>query len=40
VDYSADILFDHHSQFDFSRVAFDYLGVHFRRDPRDLVTVH
>jgi hypothetical protein len=37
VDYSADVIFDHHSQFDFSRVDFDYVGAHFRRDPRDLV---
>jgi len=37
VDYSADIIFDHHSQFDFSSINFEYLGVHFCRDPRHLL---
>lgn len=37
VDYSADIIIDHHSQFDFSKVNFEYVGVHIRRDPRDVV---
>lgn len=37
LDYDADIIFDHHSQFDFSRLGGGYLGMHFRRDPRDLV---
>lgn len=37
VNYNADILFDHHSQFDFSKVDGEYLGIHFRRDPRDIV---
>lgn len=37
LDYDADIVFDHHSQFDFSRLNCEYAGIHFRRDPRDLV---
>lgn len=37
VDYSADILFDHHSQFDFSKLGNKYIGIHFRRNPRDLL---
>ncbi|MBN2320638.1 MAG: hypothetical protein JXR49_16280 [Acidobacteria bacterium] len=37
VDYKADIIFDHHSQFDFSKITCEYVGLHFRRDPRDLV---
>jgi hypothetical protein len=37
VDYSADIIFDHHSQFDFSKFDSEYMGIHFRRDPRDLL---
>lgn len=37
VDYNADIIIDHHSQFDFSKINFEYVGVHIRRDPRDIV---
>lgn len=37
VDYSADVIFDHHSQFDFSKFDCEYVGIHFRRDPRDIV---
>lgn len=36
VDYSADIIFDHHSQFDFRKVPENFVGLHIRRDPRDL----
>jgi hypothetical protein len=37
VDYGSDILIDHHSQFDFSKVNQPFVGVHVRRDPRDLL---
>jgi hypothetical protein len=37
VDYTADVIFDNHSQFDFSKLDCEYVGIHFRRDPRDLV---
>jgi hypothetical protein len=37
LDYSADIIFDHHSKIDFSRIQDDYWGFHTRRDPRDLL---
>lgn len=37
VDYNADIIIDHHSQFDFSRINFEYVGLHIRREPRDVV---
>ncbi len=37
IDYGSDIIVDHHSQFDFSRVDHNYVGMHFRRDPRDLL---
>ena len=37
LDYSADVLIDHHSQFDFSKLQGESLGIHFRRDPRDLL---
>ena len=37
LDYGADILLDHHSRFDFSKVNPPVVGIHVRRDPRDLL---
>ncbi len=37
VDYTADILLDSHSQFDFTRLSEPYVGMHVRRDPRDVI---
>ena len=37
VDYAADILLDHHSKFDFSKINEPWVGVHICRDPRDVV---
>jgi hypothetical protein len=37
VDYRCEILLDHHSEFDLSRVAPPYAGLHVVRDPRDLL---
>ena len=37
VDYSANVLLDDHSQFNLGEVASDYVGLHVRRDPRDLL---
>lgn len=37
LDYSADIILDSHTNFDFSRISSEYVGLHIRRNPRDLV---
>ena len=37
VDYLADILMDHHSEFNFEKLRKPFRGVHVYRDPRDLV---
>lgn len=37
IDYGADIIFDLHSEFDFTRSYDRFMGIHFRRDPRDIV---
>jgi hypothetical protein len=37
VDYRCEILLDHHSEFDLSRVDRPYAGLHVVRDPRDLL---
>ena len=36
LDVSADIIFDHHSESNLSRIG-DVIGLHVRRDPRDLI---
>lgn len=37
LDYTADVLIDHHSQFDWSGVDCSVVGLHVIRDPRDLL---
>lgn len=37
LDYATEVLLDHHSQFDFSRLEGDWQGLHVVRDPRDLL---
>lgn len=37
MDYSADVLFDTHSEFLLEKLHFPYVGIHIRRDPRDLL---
>lgn len=37
IDYDADVLIDHHSEFDWSKIDGDVVGLHITRDPRDLL---
>ncbi len=37
LDYGADVLFDAHSRIDFERLSGPYVGLHVRRDPRDML---
>ena len=32
-----DFLLQNHSKFDFSKISFDYKGIHLIRDPRDRI---
>ena len=36
-DYSADIIFDNHSRIEIDKLKPDAVGLHLRRDPRDMV---
>ncbi|SEK94744.1 hypothetical protein SAMN04488032_108212 [Pacificibacter marinus] len=37
IDYSADVLIDHHSDFDWTKTSRPLTGIHVTRDPRDLL---
>lgn len=37
VNYTADIIIDHHSDFAMERIRGGVRGIHVRRDPRDLI---